>query len=53
MRVFNAYLERHHVGPTTALAPGETDEVLEEAIGRYSVERDADLRAICELAMDN
>ncbi|WVQ97129.1 kynurenine 3-monooxygenase [Kwoniella sp. CBS 9459] len=53
VRVLNSVLEKHKVTPTTSLKLGETDPSLELALKAYSVERQADLKAICELALQN
>ncbi|WVR05750.1 kynurenine 3-monooxygenase [Kwoniella sp. DSM 27419] len=53
VRVLNAVLEKHSVSPATSLEIGETDPALELALKAYSVERQADLKAICELALQN
>ncbi|KAL7419911.1 kynurenine 3-monooxygenase, mitochondrial precursor [Cryptotrichosporon argae] len=49
VRVLNAYLENFHVGATV---DDETD-TLAAALAAYSAGREPDLRAICQLAMDN
>jgi len=53
VRVFNAHLERHGISALADGPLGETDEGLEAALQEYSMTRDADLRAICELALEN
>ncbi|OCF33318.1 kynurenine 3-monooxygenase [Kwoniella heveanensis BCC8398] len=53
VRVLNSVLEKHKITPTTSLKLGETDPSLELALKAYSVERQADLKAICELALQN
>lgn len=53
VRVFNAYLEKHKISSTTSLPLGETDDALEAALSDYSADRDEDLKAILELAMQN
>ncbi|WVQ85327.1 kynurenine 3-monooxygenase [Cryptococcus sp. DSM 104549] len=53
VRVLNSILEKHNITPTTTLPLGETDPQLELALKAYSVERQADLKAICELALQN
>ena len=53
VRVFNAYLEKHKISATTSRPLGETDPQLEVALSHYSEDRDEDLKAILELAMQN
>ncbi|WWC86089.1 kynurenine 3-monooxygenase [Kwoniella dendrophila CBS 6074] len=53
VRVLNSVLEKHKISATTSLELGETDTELELALKAYSVERQADLQAICELALQN
>ncbi|WVQ62370.1 kynurenine 3-monooxygenase [Kwoniella botswanensis] len=53
VRVLNSVLEKHKISSATSLELGETDKDLELALKAYSVERQADLRAICELALQN
>ncbi|KAK6905528.1 kynurenine 3-monooxygenase [Kwoniella mangroviensis CBS 8507] len=53
VRVLNSVLEKHKISSTTSLGLGETDKDLELALKAYSVERQADLKAICELALQN
>ncbi|WWD09231.1 kynurenine 3-monooxygenase [Kwoniella europaea PYCC6329] len=53
VRVLNSVLEEHKISSTTSLELGETDKDLELALKAYSVERQADLKAICELALQN
>ncbi|OWZ49291.1 kynurenine 3-monooxygenase [Cryptococcus neoformans A2-102-5] len=53
VRVLSSILERHHISSTTTLALGETDPELELALKAYSDERQGDLKAICELALQN
>lgn len=53
VRVFNAYLEKHKITSTTLLPLGQTDPELEAALAHYSEDRDEDLKAILELAMQN
>lgn len=53
VRVLARYLDRFGVGSTTELAFGEADDRLERCLGAYSAERSEDLKAICQLAMDN
>jgi kynurenine 3-monooxygenase len=51
--VFNSYLENYAVGATTSRPLGDTDPQLAKTLAAYSSERDKDLRAICQLAMQN
>ena len=51
--MLNSYLENHAIRPTTQSELGETDPQLEKALTTYSTERDADLQAICQLALRN
>jgi kynurenine 3-monooxygenase len=51
--VFNSYLENHSIKATTTVPLGETEPELAKALAAYSNERDKDLRAICQLAMQN
>lgn len=51
--MLNSYLEMYGVTGTTDLEPGKTDDVLEKALSAYSSDRQADLKAICQLALDN
>lgn len=51
--MLGAYLDNYGVKGTTDLALGETDPELEIALSAYSREREADLKAITELAMSN
>ncbi|WWC58433.1 kynurenine 3-monooxygenase [Kwoniella dejecticola CBS 10117] len=53
VRVLNSVLEKHQISSTTNAKLGETDIDLELALKSYSVERQADLKAICELALQN
>jgi kynurenine 3-monooxygenase len=53
VRVFNSYLENYAVGATTSRPLGDSDPQLAKTLAAYSSERDKDLRAICQLAMQN
>ncbi|ORY32327.1 kynurenine 3-monooxygenase [Naematelia encephala] len=53
VRVLNSYLTSHDISPTTTLPLGQTDPILSVALAAYSRDREADLRAICELALQN
>jgi kynurenine 3-monooxygenase len=53
VRVFNSYLENYAVGATTSRPLGDTDPQLAKTLAAYSSERDKNLRAICQLAMQN
>nr|XP_019014790.1 kynurenine 3-monooxygenase [Kwoniella pini CBS 10737]OCF53571.1 kynurenine 3-monooxygenase [Kwoniella pini CBS 10737] len=53
VRVLSSILEKHKIKSTTSLRMGETDKDLELALKAYSVERQEDLKAICELALQN
>ncbi|RXK35051.1 kynurenine 3-monooxygenase [Tremella mesenterica] len=53
VRVLNSYLEQHHIGSTATAPLGRTDPELSMALETYSKDRDADLRAICTLALNN
>ncbi|KAK8865840.1 kynurenine 3-monooxygenase [Kwoniella newhampshirensis] len=53
VRVLNSVLEKHRITSTTSLPLGETDPALELALKSYSLERHEDLKAICELALQN
>ncbi|WWD17975.1 kynurenine 3-monooxygenase [Kwoniella shandongensis] len=53
VRVLNSVLEKHNITSTTEKALGETDSSLELALKAYSLERHEDLKAICELALQN
>ncbi|WVQ71023.1 kynurenine 3-monooxygenase [Cryptococcus sp. DSM 104548] len=53
VRVLSTILARHNISGKTTLPLGEKDDGLELALKAYSVEREADLKAICELALQN
>jgi len=53
VRVLNSYLELHNISSTTTSALGGVDGDLAAALKQYSDDRDKDLKAICELAMQN
>jgi hypothetical protein len=53
VRVLNAYLEKHQISSTTTSKLGEDDAELEQVLKTYAQEREVDLRAICELALNN
>jgi kynurenine 3-monooxygenase len=53
VRVLNAYLTKHGIDSHTSLALGESDPALAAALGAFSTDREADLKAICELALQN
>lgn len=51
--MLGTYLDNYGVKGTTDVAIGETDTELETALSAYSREREADLKAICDLALSN
>lgn len=53
VRVLNSYLTQHNIASTTSAGPGVSDEPLTAALAEYSTHRAADLRAICDLALQN
>ena len=53
VRVLNSYLERHNISSGTTDKIGETDKELAAALTDYSTGRHEDLKAICELALQN
>jgi kynurenine 3-monooxygenase len=53
VRVLTSYLEKHSISSQTNSEPGETDKELAAALHDYSTNRHEDLKAICELALQN
>jgi len=53
VRVLNSYLERHNISAKTTAEIGESDDKLAAALHAYSTGRHQDLKAICELALQN
>ncbi|ODO07320.1 kynurenine 3-monooxygenase [Cryptococcus wingfieldii CBS 7118] len=53
VRVLSTILARHKISGKTSIPLGKKDDGLELALRAYSVEREGDLKAICELALQN
>jgi kynurenine 3-monooxygenase len=52
VRVLNCFLNSYGIGGS-AMTAGTSPSPLEQALAAYSQARAPDLKAICELAMDN